>query len=160
MSRIGFYHLEKSSLEAALPQLLQKALAAGHRIVVMAGSAERVSHLDAHLWTFDPASFLPHGTARDGTETLQPIFLTEADDNPNGADLLVLTDGVASAHLGAFARCLTLFDGQDENALQQARRHWKDWSAEGHDLTYYQQTERGGWVEKARSKQGEQDAEG
>jgi DNA polymerase-3 subunit chi len=160
MTRIGFYHLEKSSLESALPQLLHKALAAGHRIVVMAGSPERVQHLDSHLWTYDPASFLPHGTARDGTETLQPIFLTDGDDNPNSADLLVLTDGVASRHLDGFKRCLNLFDGQDDNALQQARRHWKDWSAAGHDLTYFQQTERGGWVEKARSKQGDDDAEG
>jgi DNA polymerase-3 subunit chi len=151
VSRIGFYHLQTTSLEQALPQLLAKALAAGHRILVMTGSAERLNHLDTHLWTFDPASFLPHGAARDGTEKLQPIFLTSADDNPNQADLLVLTDGVASAQLDRFARCLNLFDGQDEAALNQARAHWKEWAAAGHELIYYQQTDRGGWQEKARS---------
>jgi DNA polymerase-3 subunit chi len=151
VTRINFYHLLTAPLEQALPVLLEKSLAAGHRVVLMAGSRERVAHLDAHLWTFDPASFLPHGTSRDGTERQQPVFLTEADENPNGADLLVLTDGVTSGHLESFARCLNLFDGQDEAAVAQARAYWKEWKAAGHELIYYQQTERGGWTEKARA---------
>lgn len=160
MTRINFYHLLTAPLEQALPVLLEKSLAAGHRVVLMAGSRERVSHLDAHLWTFDPAAFLPHGASRDGTERQQPIFLTETDDNPNDADLLVLTDGVTSRHLESFTRCLTLFDGQDEAAVAQARAYWKEWNAAGHDLIYYQQTERGGWTEKARNKQGDNNAQG
>ena len=161
MTRINFYHLLTAPLEQALPVLLEKSLSAGHRVVLMAGSRERVAHLDAHLWTHDPASFLPHGSVRDGMEAQQPIFLTDVDENPNQADLLVLTDGVTSARLGEFARCLTLFDGQDEQAVAQARAYWKEWSAAGHELIYYQQTERGGWQEKARNKQqGEQDAQG
>ncbi len=150
-TRIGFYHLQRSSLEQALPKLLEKVLEAGHRAVVMSGSAERVAFLDAHLWTWDPASWLPHGTPRDGDAELQPIYLTEHDENPNGADVLLLTDGVVSAHVTAFARCLLLFDGNDEAALQAARALWKDWKDRGYDLTYYQQTDRGGWEEKARA---------
>jgi DNA polymerase-3 subunit chi len=163
MTRIGFYHLQTTSLEQALPQLLEKGLSAGHRILVMAGSKERVEHLDAHLWTYDPNSFLPHGTVRDGTEEAQPVFITASDENPNGADLLVLTDGVQTQQLHSFVRCLNLFDGQDEAAVAAARSAWKEWSVLGHELTYFQQTDRGGWREKARSpdpKKGEQDAEG
>jgi DNA polymerase-3 subunit chi len=160
MTKISFYHLTAAPLEQALPILLEKSLGAGHRVVLMAGSRERIAHLDAHLWTYDPASFLPHGSGRDGNERLQPIFLTDGDENPNEADLLVLTDGVASRHLASFTRCLNLFDGQDEAAVAQARAYWKEWNAQGFDLIYYQQTERGGWTEKARNKQGEQDAQG
>ena len=159
MTRVSFYHLTTAPLEQALPVLLEKSLSAGHRVVLMAGSAERVGHLDAHLWTYDPASFLPHGAGRDATSAQQPVFLTDADENPNDADLLVLTDGVTSQHLGKFTRCLNLFDGQDEAAVAQARAYWKEWNAAGHELIYYQQTERGGWTEKARNK-GEQDAQG
>ncbi len=151
MTRIGFYHLQTMSLEQALPPLLEKARKAGHRILVLAGSSERVRHLDEQLWTYEAASFLPHGAARDGTEGLQPIFLSERDDNPNQADLLVLTDGVSSTHLDDFTRCLTLFDGRDETALLKARGFWKEWAAAGHELVYYQQTDRGGWQEKAKS---------
>lgn len=161
MTKVSFYHLTTAPLEQALPVLLEKSLQAGLRVVLMAGSRERVAHLDAHLWTFDPASFIPHGSGRDGFERQQPIFLTDEDENPNEAELLVLTDGVTSRHLDSFTRCLTLFDGQDDAAVAQARAYWKEWNAAGHELIYYQQTDRGGWTEKARNtKQGDQDAQG
>ena len=149
MTRAGFYHLTRSPLEQALPKLLERARAAGHKIVVMTGSAERSSAVDALLWNFDPASWLPHGTARDGDAALQPILITEADENPNAADLLVLLDGVTSAHIDGFARCAVLFDGNDEQAVTGARALWSDWKAKGFALAYHQQTERGGWEEKA-----------
>lgn len=150
-TRIGFYHLQQTSLDQALPRLIDKAVQAGHRVVVMAGSAERVAFLDSLLWTWEADSWLPHGTAKDGDAQLQPVFLTDQDENPNGADVLLLTDGVLSDHLDSFARCLTLFDGNDQTAVEQARALWKEWKDGGYDLTYYQQTERGGWQEKARA---------
>lgn len=151
MARIGFYHLQRWPLEQALPKLLEKALAGGHRVVVLAGSAERVAALDAHLWTYDPASWLPHGTSRDGDPEWQPVWLTDTDENPNKADVLVLLDGMTSRDIGAFARCLDLFDGNDEAAVQAARERWRQWKDDGHELVYYQQTEQGGWIEKARA---------
>jgi DNA polymerase-3 subunit chi len=150
MTQIGFYHLLRLPLEQALPKLLEKALAAGLRAVVMAGSAERVEDLASRLWTYDPDSWLPHGTAKDGEATLQPIWLTDHDENPNGATVLVLCDGASAESVGAFDRCLDLFDGNDPDAVQAARGRWKRWKADGHQLVYYQQTERGGWEEKAR----------
>ena len=102
MTEIRFYHMQVKRLEKALPEILAKALERGHRIVVKAGSAERVAALDTALWTHDPASFLPHGHAKDGTEARQPVWITTEDDIPNAADVLVLTDGAASARLGDF----------------------------------------------------------
>src|SRR5215470_1536790 len=66
MTEVGFYHLRSTSLERALPRLLERALAEGHRVVVMAGSPERVQHLDDLLWTYSDESFLPHGAAKHG----------------------------------------------------------------------------------------------
>lgn len=148
-TRIGFYHLQRWPLEKALPQLCGKALAAGHRIVVMAGSPERVAALDALLWTADPSSWLPHGTSRDGEPESQPIWLTDQDENPNAADLLVLVDGAVSAAVGSYARCLDLFDGNDPAAVEAARGRWRMWKEQGFELVYFQQTD-SGWVEKAR----------
>ena len=124
--RIGFYHLLHWPLERALPTLLERAVGAGHKVVVMAGSAERVRDLDGLLWTYEQNSWLPHGSARDDDAALQPVFLTDRDDNPNLADILVLTDGVTSAALPGFVRCLMLFDGNDETALAAARARWTD----------------------------------
>ncbi|MEW5726814.1 MAG: DNA polymerase III subunit chi [Pseudomonadota bacterium] len=151
MTQIGFYHLLKMPLDQALPRLLDKAMAAGHKVVVMAGSRERVEHLNDRLWTFEADSWLPHGSAADGEADLQPIWLTDADENPNGAGVLVLCDGVVSDKVADYARVLDLFDGNDDAAVAAARERWKTWKAAGHQLVYYQQTERGGWEEKARS---------
>ncbi len=87
----------------------------------------------------------PAWVGRDGDAERQPIYLTDKDENPNHADVLLLTDGVVSERVADFARCLNLFDGQDEQAVAAARALWKDWKNLGYDLTYYQQTDRGGW---------------
>jgi len=149
VSEVWFYHLQRQTLEAALPALLEKALAAGKRAVVMLGSAERVEALDNLLWTYDDRSFLPHGSAADGFASEQPVWLTAADENPNGAQILVLADGARSAQLGAFERCLELFDGNDPAAVSAARLRWQAYKEAGHIVAYWQQDARGKWERKS-----------
>ena len=147
MAEIGFYHLLATPLERALPRLLERARAGGYRIVVRAASAERVEHLSALLWTYDDASFLPHGSARDGNPASQPIWLSERDENPNEAAMLVLVDGVEAGDLSSFERCADLFDGNNAAAVEAARERWRRAAASGHTLTYWQQSETG-WEKK------------
>lgn len=145
MTAVAFYHLERSSLEAALAKLLEKALAGGFRAVVKAGSEERLDALNAALWVYEQGSFLPHGSAADGNGPDQPIWLTVGDDAPNAATVLFLTDGAESAEISSYDRCLEIFDGRDEEALGEARSHWQAYKDAGHDLTYWRQGENGGW---------------
>jgi len=151
MTEIGFYHLQQWPLDRALPKLLEKVLERGMRAVVIAGSEERVEALNTALWIYEPDSFLPHGSARDGNAEAQPIWLTAEDENPNGATVLVLTDGADSAQLDRFERCVLMFDGNDEEALAAARRRWQAYKSAGYKLTYHQQTERGVWEKKAEA---------
>jgi DNA polymerase III subunit chi len=129
---------------------LERALKDGYRVLVLAGSNERVEHLNQLLWTYDDASFLPHGGARDGNAQRQPIFLSTAPDggNPNGATMLVLVDGVEAPDIAAFERCCDMFDGSDESAVAAARERWRRAKAAGHTLTYWQQGD-AGWEKKA-----------
>jgi DNA polymerase-3 subunit chi len=145
VTEIGFYHLTRLSLEQALPRLLERAMSAGHRAVVLAGSTERVEALNAQLWTYAERGWLPHGAAPDGFAEDQPIWLAAREENPNLADLLFMLDGVEPAFLGGFARAFDLFDGADEEAVAAARRRWVAWKAAGHTLAYWRQTDRGGW---------------
>ncbi len=146
--RVDFYHLQDSPMERALPVLLDRAMNAGMRAVVMAASEDRLETLSGMLWTYTSDSWLPHGTSKDGFAADQPIWLTTAEENPNGAKLLVLTDGMSSTRLGDFDRCLDLFDGTNEAATMAARERWKTAKAAGHELHYWQQTQTG-WQEKA-----------
>ncbi len=148
MTDIAFYHLTRSPLEAALPKLLEKSLEAGKRAVVMAGSPQRVEALNSVLWTYDAASWLPHGSAKDEHAEEQPVWLTERDENPNGAQFVFLTDGAVCEDLGAYERCFELFDGANPEMVTKARERWKSYKAAGHELTYWQQTETGGWTKK------------
>jgi len=146
MTEIGFYHLTRTGPERALPQLLNRTLAAGQRALVRCGSAARVTAMDAALW--DSADFLPHGTAADGDAEIQPIWLTAADENPNGAKFLFLLDGADGGDLARFDRVFDLFDGNDEAQVAAARDRWRAAKADGHTLAYWQQGERG-WEKKA-----------
>ncbi len=152
MTEIRFYHLQRKSLEDTLPVILERAYGRGQRALVMAGSPERVEALAAHLWTYRPDSFLPHGTARDGAAAQQPIYLTAEAENPNEAELLILCDGATRADLGGFTLVCEMFDGNDETAVAAARERWKAYKESGHRLAYFQQSPAGKWEEKARSE--------
>ncbi len=145
---ISFYHLTRTTLEAALPQMLEKTLERGQRAVVRAGSAERVEALNGWLWTYKDRGFLPHGSAKDGHAAVQPSGRTERDERPNDAQVLFLTDGATSEELVDFERCAVLFDGNDETALAAARAQWAGLKDAGHDLTYWQQNDQGRWEKK------------
>jgi DNA polymerase-3 subunit chi len=142
MVEFAFYHLQRTALEPALGRLLERVLASGQRAVVRAASSERVEALNRALWTFGRDSFLPHGSRADGFAEDQPVFLTDEADYPNGASVLVLVDGVEIEPPAQFARCLYLFDGNDQQAVEQARALWRRRRQEGAQTTYWHQTER------------------
>ena len=148
MSEVRFYHLQTQTLEQALPQILTKALAGGHRVVVRTQGQKETDKLNHHLWTFRPESFLPHGSAKDGYAEDQPIWLTDREENPNHADVLILTGGAAADNIGDHKLCCEIFDGKDDEAVKTAREKWKFYKESGHDVTYWQQNEKGGWDQK------------
>jgi DNA polymerase-3 subunit chi len=145
MTDIGFYHLLKTPLERALPKLLEKVISSGARAVVKAGSEERVEALNNALWLYHANAFLPHGSARDGFAADQPIWLTIEEENPNGATVLILTDGAESANTDEFERCLEMFDGSDADGVAAARGRWKAYREAGYNVTYWRQSDNGGW---------------
>ena len=150
MPELLFYHLQRQPLEKVLPTLLGKSLERGWRVIVQSSSEERVEALDAHLWTFRDDSFLPHGTHREGAAAEQPILLTVNDDNPNAAAVRFLIDRARMpADAGAYRRIVVLFDGEDEDAVAEARERWSAAKAQGFDVTYWQCDEQGRWQRRA-----------
>jgi DNA polymerase-3 subunit chi len=148
MSEVLFYQLDRRPLESVLPELLEKCLERNWRTVVQVGSEERLAALDAHLWTYADAAFLPHGTAKDGRPDAQPVYLTTGTENPNGATVRLFADGAEFSEAGSYRRVVVLFDGNDPEAREKARGWWTAAKDAGHEATYWQQSERGGWVKK------------
>jgi DNA polymerase III subunit chi len=150
VKEVRFHHLERRRVDEALPGLLERALEGGRRVVVRVSSEEMVAALNERLWTYDDASFLPHGAAGDGDPMSQPIFLTSKVENPNAATMLVRLSSVEPGHGDdAFDLTILIFDGRDEAARAYARTEWRRLKDEGRALSYWRESDEGGW-EQAR----------
>ena len=143
MSEIDFYDLAGRPLVPSLAALLEPLVAAKERAVVLVGSSERLEMLNAALWTYDAASFLPHGSMADGFPERQPVWLTTREENPNGASVLVCLDEAVPADLGGFARCVFVFDRTNPDARDEARERWRRYRDEGHALRYWESAKEG-----------------
>ena len=146
---VWFYHLERTSLDAALPELLEKTLARGWKALVRSTARERVEHLDGWLWSYRDDSFLPHGRDDEPLAERQPVLITTAPENLNGADALFLIDDAEPGDIAPYTRCVLLFDGRDEAAVAAARRRWSTFKAAGAAVSYWRQGETGGWRTEA-----------
>lgn len=145
--KINFYHLTKLPIGKALPKLLEKVISSGARVLVHTNSEEKVEQLNKEMWTYTTKFFLPHGSKKDGFCDEQPIYLTAANENANGANILALVENSSVDNIADFEKCIYMFDGNDEAQLSAARKHWKEYKNAGHELTYWQQTAKGGWEE-------------
>ena len=151
MAAISFYHLTTTPLERALPKLLERAYSGGYRIVLTAESDVRVEQINQLLWTYDPASFLPHGSNNEPNPEMQPILLSTYAEPLNSQEgvenLLVITDGRKIVQ-SSFTRILDIFDGNDPESIAAARQRWGEYKNAGHEISYFSQNDQGGWQKK------------
>jgi len=145
---ISFYHLTAQSLNIALPKLLSKVRSANMKVVVKVRNLEDMNDIDQVLWTYEAESFLAHDTLKSKYQKDQPIYITTDEENPAIADVLVLTDGSTSEDMESYKRVLEIFDGNNSSALDAARERWSKYKNDGYVISYFQQTESGGWVKK------------
>ncbi|OYR18737.1 DNA polymerase III subunit chi [Brucella thiophenivorans] len=149
MAEILFYHLTESTLDEALPGLVERSLTRGWRVTIQALTEERRDTLDSLLWTFSDASFVAHGTDQEPNPELQPVLLTTSQVNLNGATVRFLVEGAALEDASSYDRLVVMFDGHNQDQLEHARTQWKAFKTENHDLTYWQQTPDRRWERKA-----------
>jgi len=171
MTDILFYHLERARLGGVLPGLLVKTLERDWRALVVCGSSEQVEVVDAHLWTYHQDSFLPHASQSSSVAPSKELILlcalengSEAgqsleDSNPivsceNNANILFLIAGasITPEFMTAYERCVLIFDGNDDAALNEARALWKAIKDKGDESllpTYWRQNYDGRWEKQA-----------
>ncbi len=148
MNECRFYHVEGRRPAAALLNLLTQMLAEGRRAVVQFPDQGALDSIDEALWTLEPASFLPHGTARDGEAEAQPAYLTCGEETPNGARTRILMSGVDPLGAPQADETILLFDGADASARDEARLHWSALKAAGRAVSYWRESETGGWAKR------------
>lgn len=146
---VWFYHLERTSLDQALPELLEKTLARNWRALVRSTAPERVDHLDGWLWSYRDDAFLPHGIEGEPMAERQPVLITTRMENANRAQALFLIDDAEPGDVSGYARCVLLFDGRDEAAVAAARGRWRAFKDAGCEVSYWRQGESSGWRKEA-----------
>jgi DNA polymerase-3 subunit chi len=141
---VDFYHLASSPIERVLPQICEKVLVGGERLLIVA-RADLLDQLDTRLWAYARDAFLPHGRSDGASPETQPILLSAELEPVNGAANVALADGEwRDAALG-FARAFYFFDSAH---LAQARSSWR--ALKDHpeaERRYWKQDERGKWVQ-------------
>ena len=153
MGEVYFYHLTRAPLEVTLPLLLDKARAAGWRVLVRGRDRARIDWLDEKLWLTGDDAFVPHGTAGGTHDADQPVLLgTDAPGAApaNGAECVMTVDGAAvlADEVARMARVCVLFDGSDPAAVDTARAQWKELTGAGCKAQYWSE-ESGKWEKKA-----------
>jgi len=152
MGAVYFYHLTRDPLEAVLPMLVEKSVAAGWRVMLRGTDDKTLKWLDEKLWQGRPDSFLPHGLAGGAHDAVQPVLLTTAADGANNPTCILAVDGadVTVEQVTEMQRVSILFDGNDEVALNNARQQWKTLTAAGCSAQYWSQAS-GNWEKKAET---------
>jgi len=155
MTEVWFYHLEKSPMTQVLPDLLDKVVARGWKAYVHGAAAEghepeshgddTIAALNSHLWSYDPTTFLAHGTEDGAFPERQPILLGSSGGMVNAPDVYLSVAPVDPPDISGLKRCLIVFEGIDDDHVGWARGLWKTMKTQGHALAYWKQTDEGRW---------------
>ena len=134
MTRVGFYVVQAAEqgqrLQVAV-RLADKAFQQGHRIFINAVDEAQARTLDELLWTYRPASFLPHGL--HGQEHSDTIAIGWGQEPQNHNDLLINLQLDIPSFFSRFARVAEVVT-QDPASLQALRESWKFYKQRGYQL--------------------------
>ena len=145
--QVDFYHLTRQPLERALPQIAERVVASGARLLIVSGNAAQRSQLDRQLWSYAPDSFLPHAELGADDDAAQPVLIAPDVNAANGARHIALVDGEWRDEALDFERAFHFFD---EASVAAARAAWKRLGDRG-DIArrYWKQNDAGRWEQAA-----------
>ena len=148
MSEVFFYHLTKTTLEIALPKILERALSEKWSIEIRTSANTNLDEISNAIWRGPEESFLPH--CLEDHEDLQdyPIVLCKSPLK-DWRDCLIVVDqaDLKENEVKNYKRVCLIFDAKIEVELSKARKSWKKLSEEGIKTTYWSE-DKGRWVKK------------
>jgi DNA polymerase-3 subunit chi len=146
VTEIRFYHLQRSSAEKAVPDLLKKAVERGHKVLFKLPTASRRQFYDEWLWRFAPESFLPHAQEGDEADADHAIWLSTNDNAPNQPTMALVAEGAALPDVEGLLLICNVFDSANQD---QARQLWATLKNQKDlTLTYWKQQDNGGWLQE------------
>ena len=137
MTLVGFYVVQTSDPGQRLrvaARLVDKAFQRGHRVFINATDEAQASELNELLWSFRPASFLPHGL--HGQEHSETIAIGWGQEPNNHNDLLINLQLEIPSFFSRFARVAEVVT-QEPDSLAALRKSWTFYKERGYQLEKY-----------------------
>jgi len=134
MTRVGFYVVQATDQMQRLAvavRLAEKAFKRGHSIFINAADEEQARLLDEMLWTYRPASFLPHGL--HGEEHSDTIAIGWGQEPEGHNDLMINLQLGIPEFFSRFRRVAEVVT-QDSDSLDALRRSWTFYKQRGYQL--------------------------
>lgn len=134
MTRVGFYVVQTDEPGQRLhvaARLADKAFQRGHRIFINATDETQATELDELLWSFRPASFLPHGL--HGQEHSDTIAIGWGQEPDNHNDFLINLQLEIPPFFSRFQRVAEVVT-QEPASLHALRKSWKFYKERGYQL--------------------------
>jgi len=134
MTLVGFYVMQTSDPGQRLrvaARLADKAFQRGHRIFINATDEAQATEINELLWSFRPASFLPHGL--HGQEHCETIAIGWGQEPNNHNDLLINLQLEIPSFFSRFARVAEVVT-QEPDSLAALRKSWTFYKERGYQL--------------------------
>ena len=134
MTLVGFYVVQSAAPGERLrvaARLADKAFQRGHRIFINAHDEAQAHALNDLLWSFRPASFLPHGL--QGQEHSEAIAIGWGQEPEKHNDLLINLQLTIPPFFSRFQRVAEVVT-QDPASLTALRASWKFYQERGYQL--------------------------
>lgn len=142
--QVDFYQLSRDPVDRVLPAIAARVLGLGERLLVVALDEAQLDRISTGLWAGPPESYLAHGRAGQGQDSVQPILLAQDCVAANGARHIALADGLWRDEALDFERAFYFFDSV---SIDAARESWRALSRrEGVSPRFWRQ-EQGKWVQ-------------
>ena len=148
MSEVFFYHLTKTTLEIALPKILERALSEKWSIEIRTSANTNLDEISNAIWRGPEESFLPHCLEDHEDSQDYPIVLCKSPLK-DWRDCLIVVDqaDLKENEVKNYKRVCLIFDAKIEVELSKARKSWKKLSEEGIKTIYWSE-DKGRWVKK------------
>jgi len=142
--QVDFYQLSRDPVDRVLPTIAARVLGLGERLLVVAQEEAQLERISAGLWAGPPESFLAHGRAGEGKDSLQPVLLAHDCVPANGARHIALADGLWREEALDFERAFYFFDAM---TIDGARESWRALTKREGVAPRFWRQEDGKWVQ-------------
>lgn len=134
MTKIDFYLLDnkdEKSKSGFACRLTQKVYSQGYKVFIYADNQSLINKMDNLLWTFQPGSFLPHGTNENTNN--DPIVIGKTQPPETIHDVLINLAGTSPDFFSSFDRVAEIVGGSESEKLE-ARERYRFYRDRGYEL--------------------------